>query len=130
MADITRDTDRDGEMGADELAFSITSPIRLDQLNAEVTAAMNWRNPADLCADGSTELASEANPVTVWVGRTDIDPDVFISATEAHEPDEEWTDAPVTSEPAPTLTDVRAKLAAGEVLDLAEVSAMLAEMTG
>lgn len=115
MTEVSRLAERDGEAGEGSKAFEVTTPVRLDQLNAEVTKAMNWRNPADLSAEGSLTETDESHPLIVWVGRgDDLDTNKFLAAVRAHEPDPAWSDPNL--EPGTSIEEVKAKAASGAFL--------------
>lgn len=71
MADaLMRCAERDGEHD-DALAFTLTKPVDLAGLDAELRDEEGWRKEAGLVAEGDVANASEDEPVTLWVQRGD-----------------------------------------------------------
>lgn len=117
MSDFSRAESHDGEAGEGTKAWDFTSPVRLDQLDYEVTSAMNWRNSASLSASGDLENVGPDSPLTVLVGRADIDESAFEAAASEHEPDPNWFPAPASDAPTPpTVEDISVKAEAGAPL--------------
>lgn len=114
MTDITRDPSQDTEDGM--LAYVVTSPIRLDQFDAELS------DEVGLTADGPLDTASTETPATIWVD-PGVDSETVLSVGEAHTPDESWSDESTVTEP--TVADVQARAAAGEVLSADEIQVAL-----
>jgi hypothetical protein len=119
-------TNDDGET-SDVPAVEVTAPVRLDQLDAEVTDAMNWRKQAGLQAEGDIFNPSPESPVVLTVARDDIDPAVFLAAVQAHHPDPAWVDPDVT---LPSFEDAKQRLRANQVLSAQDVAALLRGLIG
>jgi hypothetical protein len=83
--------DNDEPRTREQYAVLITSPVRLDQLDAEITHAMGWRKQAGLSADGDAEQASPENPARLYVERhEETDDETFLQAVANHTPDSAW----------------------------------------
>lgn len=138
MSDATRAANYDNDaLGA---AFVVTKDVRLDQLAYEVTEAMNWRKEPVLSTstptDDETGEPIDVGGTLVYIDRTDVDDNVFITTVNNHTPNQAWRhpDLPTTTPPPPpeiSLEDLYTKVANGDGLTADEqasaVSALLTE---
>ena len=75
----------------EQYAVLVSSPVRMDQLDYEITHGMNWRKSAGLSSQGDPRTASTDEPVVLYVVRSDeIDNDLFLRTVTNHDPDAEW----------------------------------------
>lgn len=110
MTHVKRQPDRDGEVGEGSEAYLLTTPVNPHILDAELSSTMNWRKDSGLVSEGNPMLASEADPVTLWVLRgSDVDAAAFKKVVAAHEPPGEPEEDP--------LVALREKVRAGDPLD-------------
>lgn len=131
MSDAARDKNNDNEtLGS---AFLVYKPVRLDQLVYEIAQAMNWRKEPVLSAGGDPNIVDASEPIDVFIDRTDVDDNIFITAVAAHTPDPLWThpDLPTTT-PTPlpdiSLEDLHTRVASGKGLTSDEQSAAIAAL--
>lgn len=83
-------TKRDGEHTEDSLAYEVTTPVNLGQLDAEIVAEMGWRKAAGLVVEGLVENATEEEPVVLWVTHGGAKASTVTSVIKDHEPDSSW----------------------------------------
>ena len=124
MSQVKRQKNFDNPHGSEAMAFEIHSPIRLDQLDAEIVAAMGWRKGAVLSVDGSASDASANAPAVLFVGHAKPDQALVMAAITAYVPDPEWTPKgePVSKA---TVNEVRAHARAGATLSPDEIQVAL-----
>lgn len=79
-----RDSERDEEQPG-SLAFVISKPVVLHDLDVEITKAHGWRKDAGLVCEGDPSTASEQDPVTIWVLRDDAETNTVKKAVTAHQ---------------------------------------------
>lgn len=102
-----RDQDHEGSV-----AFEVTKPIRLDQLDAELAAQLGLEPGIGMSAEGNLATASEETPVTVWVHLPDVKLNDFRKVVNTHEPEPTQADL---------LAELRAKAADGKDLTGKEI---------
>lgn len=119
-ATTTQVTDSDGEV-REVPAVQVTSAVRLDQLDAEVTEAMNWRKQAGLQAEGNISAPTAEDPVLLSVARDDIDAAVLLATVQAHTPDPDWVDPDLD---LPTFEDAKRKVRTNQALSGQDISAL------
>lgn len=90
MSNAKRLNKMDDESVEGSLAWELTSPVDLAQLDAEIVAEMNWRKPAGLLVEGIAEEASTENPLTLWVTHENGKVSVISRVIKDHEPDPNW----------------------------------------
>lgn len=118
-----------GQLLGSAMAFKVYSPVRLDQLDAEMVTAMNWRKGAGLSADGSLEQASSTEPAVVFVNHENPDEAILTSVLVAHVPNPDWRiPGPVVS-PA-TIKEAQAHAKAGDTLSADEIQVSLRYLLG
>lgn len=98
-----RQNERDNEHADNSPAFSVTKPVRLDQLSEELSS--EGVEHKGLMAEGDVSAASTENPVTVWV-LGDVDVKDFRKVVNAHKPEKEKN----------VLAELKAKVADGNDL--------------
>jgi hypothetical protein len=123
MSTAKRLNARDEEGGTDALAYTVTSPANLEQLDDEIRDAMNWRKESGLVVEGILGAASEDNPVVLWVTHENTKAPAITKAISDHEPDPDYV--PSSVGPAKTLEDYRQTVLAGEPIAPEEVMAVL-----
>src|SRR4051794_6599266 len=87
MAATERAPEKDSDDG---IAFVVSSPLRLDQLDDEIARAHSWTDDAGLTTEGDPALASTANPVVVYVGHAGVNQDATLKAFEEHTPSTDY----------------------------------------
>lgn len=90
MSNAKRLNKRDDEDVTGSLAWEVTSPVELAQLDAEIVSEMNWRKPAGLLVEGLADEASDENPITIWVTHEGGKVSVISRVIKDHEPDPSW----------------------------------------
>ena len=106
MTNAKRASARDDDFGTGGLAFEVDGPINIEQLDAEIVEAMNWRKTAGLVLDGvrlneetglfgpvpaDEGLGEDDSPVaTVTVTHENVDSKVIAKVIRDHEPDLAW----------------------------------------
>lgn len=117
MSAVTRESDLDDLHVEGSLAFEVSEPVNLGQLDAEISGAMEWGDGSGLVTSGGlSEEASEESPITLWVTHASGDPEVIEAAISEHKPSDQW--APQDHQ---DLTDLIAKVQEGEDLSDDEV---------
>lgn len=115
MGLIERWKSEDSDMGT---AFKITGPVRLDQLDAEISDAHGWKNAA-LVVEGNIETAGPDSPVLMHVAHAGVDVAKVVAVGGDHDPDPDFMRvAPPTTV---TLLDVATKASRGGWLNEEEM---------
>lgn len=122
MATVVRDAARETEE-TEGFAYTATSPVRPDQLTAEIAEAAA-SDAVGLSIEGVLTEASVDNPVEFWVNGA-TDPAEVLRIAQDHTPDNAWKPE---AQSGPSLADVRALLNNGGTLDLAQASVALGEL--
>ncbi len=98
-------------------AVTVSSPVRLDQLGAELAVRAELTEVA-LLSDGDPLQAADDWPIHLWTEDT-VSPDVLEAAAQAHQPDSNWV--PLESAATPRLDDIRQKAIQRRMLSMDEV---------
>lgn len=135
MADATATTiefpdgvdDEGAPLTRSQYAVQVTSPVRLDQLDHEITSEFGWRKQAGISAYGDPAAASEEEPVTLYVdGRTDeVSDEDFLRLVRDHTPDPEWNTPGHTAAPDPTFEEAKERVLGTGTLHHADLRAVL-----
>jgi hypothetical protein len=102
-------------------AVRATSPVRLDQLGAEL-AELTGRSEVALLTDGDTLQAASDHPVVLWT-EADVPADALVEAAQAHLPDPNWT--PGQSGSTPQLDTILEKARLRRMLTPDEIQVAL-----
>lgn len=102
-------------------AVQATSPVRLDQLSAEL-AELTERSEVALLTDGDPLQAADGHSVVIWT-EASIPADALVSAAQAHQPDPEWVSGQSAS--VPQLDAILAKARQRRMLTPDEVQVAL-----
>lgn len=125
MSNAKRLTKRDDEHMSGSLAWEITEPVNMAQLDAEIVAEMNWRKPAGLLTEGLTEDATTEDPVVVWVTHENGKVSTISSVLNDHTPDANWRPEGDPEVDKMSARDLLARIDSGDLLDAAEITAAL-----
>lgn len=120
MSNAKRQTKRDDENVKGSLAWEVTEPVNLAQLDAEIVAEMGWRKPAGLLVEGIASEASEENPVMLWVTHEDPKSTVVTRVLADHTPDPQWQPEE-RDRTEVTVRTLLARFESGEALSLVEM---------
>lgn len=74
-----RDDEHEGAV-----AFEVTRPLALTQLDKELAEAEGWDTPSGLVGEGIITQASEEHPVTIWVLNPDVNVATFKKVVTNH----------------------------------------------
>ncbi len=107
-------------------AVRATSPVRLDQLGAEL-ATLTGRSEVALLTDGDPLQAAGGHPVVLWT-EVDIPADTLVEAALTHQPDANWT--PGQSGSTPQLDTILAKAQQRRMLTPDEIQVALWWLVG
>ncbi len=115
----------------DSQSVTWTRPVNAGQLHDEVRAALGADVQLAVCGmgrqeDGSPAPVDESSPLTVFVKPSSVDATKLRTVLGAHRPDPAYGRSPVQA----AFEQARAAIAAGHVLKLEQLTAVVAAQLG